>query len=101
MTSETQDTYNDESAAVSEEDAGSESYVPEPQSPNMEFKSGTLLADGDGYKVRLDYTEEAQIPGVLFSLRERSLRKRMKRLMIHALLRPGNTCQNPGMKKPM
>ena len=32
VTSETQDTYNDESAAVSEEDAGSESYDPEPQS---------------------------------------------------------------------
>ena len=28
----------------------------------QEFKSGTLTADGDGYKVRLDYTEEAQIP---------------------------------------
>ena len=70
-TQETQDTYNDESAAVSEEDAGSESYVPEPQSPNMEFKSGTLLADGDGYKVRLDYTEEAQIPGdAVLSARE-------------------------------
>ena len=27
-----------------------------------EYQSGTLTADGDGYKVRLDYTEEAQIP---------------------------------------
>ena len=27
-----------------------------------EYKSGTLTADGDGYKITLDYTEEAKIP---------------------------------------
>ena len=27
-----------------------------------EFQSGTLTADGDGYKITLDYTEEAKIP---------------------------------------
>ena len=28
----------------------------------QEFKSGTLTADGDGYRITLDYTAEAQIP---------------------------------------
>ena len=28
----------------------------------QEFQSGTLTADGDGYKITLDYTEEAKIP---------------------------------------
>ena len=39
---------------VSEEDSQEEGV--------QEFKSGTLTSNGDGYRIRLDYTEEAQIP---------------------------------------
>ena len=41
---------------------GNEEDSPEEDGDVQEFKPGTLTADGDGYKVRLDYTEEAQIP---------------------------------------
>ena len=37
----------------------------------QEFKSGTLTAEGDGYRIRLDYTEDAKIPeGAALSVRE-------------------------------
>ena len=34
----------------------------EKEEEKQEFQSGTLTADGDGYKITLDYTEEAKIP---------------------------------------
>ncbi len=50
----------DESAFASTGNT-SEQAVPE-ESEDGSFKSGTLTADGDGYKITLDYTEEAKIP---------------------------------------
>ena len=44
--------------AVSEEEVSKEETKEETQ----EFQSGTLTADGVGYKITLDYTEEAKIP---------------------------------------
>ena len=44
--------------AVSEEEVSKEETKEETQ----EFQSGTLTADGEGYKITLDYTEEAKIP---------------------------------------
>lgn len=32
------------------------------ETDTAEYQSGTLAADGDGYKITLDYTEEAKIP---------------------------------------
>ena len=46
----------------SDEESSEDSRDEAVQETVEEFKSGTLTADGDGYKVRLDYTEEAQIP---------------------------------------
>ena len=42
------------------EDTVSDEDETEEETP--EFQSGTLTADGDGYKIILDYTEEAEIP---------------------------------------
>ena len=42
------------------EDTVSDEEESEAETP--EFQSGTLTADGDGYKITLDYTEEAKIP---------------------------------------
>ena len=42
------------------EDSVSDEEESETETP--QFQSGTLTADGDGYKITLDYTEEAKIP---------------------------------------
>ena len=43
----------------------------EAQEETPDYQSGTLTADGDGYKITLDYTEEAKIPeNAYLSVRE-------------------------------
>ncbi|MBQ6635771.1 MAG: Cna B-type domain-containing protein [Lachnospiraceae bacterium] len=78
---DTEDTADAEKDAAEDDAAGKEKDAAEPAAEKadtaaetsketgdqtekepQEFKSGTLTADGDGYRITLDYTAEAQIP---------------------------------------
>ena len=52
-----------ETAATASETAATDEAAKDTEDTEAgSFKSGTLTADGDGYKITLDYTEEAKIP---------------------------------------
>ena len=58
-----QDAATAETAATASETAATDEAAKDTEDTEAgSFKSGTLTADGDGYKITLDYTEEAKIP---------------------------------------
>ena len=57
----TEESTATEESAATDETAGEAAAADEAEGDSA-YTSGTLTASGDGYKITLDYTEEAQIP---------------------------------------